>query len=296
VRFDRRPAAGSRATELLIEVSGVTLSGLYAEPSGRNPRALIVAIHGAGMHAGYFDAVNAPGLSLLDLASGSGYAVWAPDRPGIGASADLPPGRATLSEQADLLLEAIDRFPVFRAHGYGVFLVGHSYGLKVAWTIAARDTRSRFLGIDGSGAGVSDLYSAPRAAGQALDGAPQDSREMWGPSALYPERTFRRSMLPTHAMPAVQRAESARWVDDIRRMAHRIRVPMRITFAEHERFWPTDEYHLEELRNLFVNAPYLSIEIEPHGGHNISLGWAARSYHLKALAFLEWCSLSRRLG
>ena len=113
---------------------------------------------------------------------------------------------------------------------------------------------------------------------------------------MYPEGTFRRSVLPTHEMPALQRAESVRWFDDIRRMAHRIRVPMRITFADHEHFWPTDDAHLQELRDLFTNAPYLSIEIEPYSGHNISLGWAARSYHLKALAFLEWCWLSRRLG
>jgi hypothetical protein len=64
--------------ELPLAVDDVTLSGLYAEPSDGDPRALIVAIHGSGMHAGYFDAVNARGLSFLDLAAGSGYAFWAP--------------------------------------------------------------------------------------------------------------------------------------------------------------------------------------------------------------------------
>nr|BFE73882.1 hypothetical protein GCM10020092_071830 [Actinoplanes digitatis] len=32
---------------------------------------------------------------------------------------------------------------------------------------------------------------------------------------------------------------------------------------------------------------------QPDAGHNISLGWAARSYHLRAFAFLEEC-LGRR--
>jgi pimeloyl-ACP methyl ester carboxylesterase len=279
-----------------MQVGDVTLSGLYAEPSEGDARALIVAVHGAGMHAGYFDAVNAPGLSLLDLAAESGYAFWAPDRPGIGASADLPAERKTLVGQADLLLEAIDRITASRPVGCGVFLVAHSYGLKVAWTMAARETRGLLLGIDGSGAGVSDLHSDRSRVEDDARLPPSHSREGWGPLPLYPEGTFRRSVLPTHEMPAVQREESVRWFDDVRRMAHLVRLPMRITFAEHERFWPTDEASLDEVRRLFVNAPFLSVEIEPYSGHNISLGWAARSYHLKALAFLERCCLSRQLG
>lgn len=296
MRFQRRPAAGSAARELLTQVGDATLSGLYAEPSDQEPRALIVAVHGAGMHAGYFDAVNAPGLSLLDLAARSGYSVWAPDRPGVGASADLPAERITLGGQAELLLEAIDHMASSGAVGSDVFVVGHSYGLKVAWAMAARDTRGRLLGIDGSGAGVADIYRRGTAVDSAQGFPSQDGRKSWGPAPLYPDRTFLRSMLPTHEMPAVQREEGVRWFDDIRCMADRVRVPMRITFAEHERFWPTDEAHLEEIRGLFVNAPYLNIEIEAYGGHNISLGWAARSYHLKTLAFLEWCLLTRRLG
>jgi hypothetical protein len=49
---------------------------------------------------------------------------------------------------------------------------------------------------------------------------------------------------------------------------------------------------LAEYRALFTAAPLLVVRRQPASGHNISLGWAARSYHLNALAFCEQCLLS----
>jgi hypothetical protein len=37
----------------------------------------------------------------------------------------------------------------------------------------------------------------------------------------------------------------------------------------------------------------VSVERQPAAGHNISLGRAARAYHLRALAFLEDCLAAR---
>ena len=98
------------------------------------------------MHAGYFDAQNAPGLSLADLASSAGYLAWAPDRPGVGASAELSERDLSLTDQAKILLEAIDAFREANSVGGRLLLVGHSYGLKVGWTMAALDIEDRLAG------------------------------------------------------------------------------------------------------------------------------------------------------
>lgn len=294
--FVRSPAAIAPVHELLIDTGETAVSGLLAvPPGGADPRALLVAVHGAGMHAGYFDATTAPGLSLLELGSTLGYAVWAPDRPGIGASASLPDARITLAAQATILLDAIDAFAATHAIGDGVLLVGHSYGLKLAWTMAAEERLTNLLGVDGAGSGIRYTF------GWAADGTPDasvmvagDHGPPWGPAHLYPPRTFTRASLPLHDMPAVQAAEGGRWPDDLRAIGARIRVPLRLTLAEHERFWPTDDAHLAELRAALPNAPSFTVEREPGAGHNTSLGWAARPYHLKVLAFAETCRLRKQ--
>jgi len=248
------------------------------------------------VHAGYFDAQAAPGLSLLELGSQLGYTVWAPDRPGIGASSDLEDDRIGLFAQAEILMDAIHQFVDDRPCGAGVVLVGHSYGLKVALAMAASARGNSLLGLDGSGSGV--RYAFTWAPGESRPNAVGTDRRdrMWGPRTLYPEATISRKYLPMHAMPPVQAAEGHRWPADVREMADRISIPMRLTYGEHEGLWPVDPEALDEVRSTFSNARRLQIEIEPGAAHNISLGWAARSYHLKVLAFAESLCLERYLG
>ncbi len=294
--FDRRPAPGPFAKELRLDVDGITLSGLAAFPSGASPRALIVAIHGLGMHAGYFDTHTAPGLSLLQLASETGYAVWAPDRPGTGGSTDLPQESLTLFGQADLLLRAVDAFKAQHDVDAGVVLVGHSYGLKVCWAMAARDGDRRLLGVDGASSGIT--YGFEWSSGSDTEHATEHRPPVlntWGPRALYPPGAIERTAIPAHDDPAVQRAEGPRWPAEIRSMGHRIGIPMRITFGDHESIWPISQAHFDDMHAVFGNAPHLEIGVEPYAGHNMGLGWAARSYHLKVLTFVERCLLFRRL-
>jgi len=49
-----------------------------------------------------------------------------------------------------------------------------------------------------------------------------------------------------------------------------------------------------EYQALFTAVPQLAVRRQPAAGHNIGLAWAARSYHLNALAFAEQCLLRRR--
>src|SRR3954447_23367770 len=77
VKFERSTPTTHAAREFAVDVGGTSLSGLLAEPVGSSDvRALVVAIHGLGMHAGYFDATAHPGLSLLELGSQLGFTVW----------------------------------------------------------------------------------------------------------------------------------------------------------------------------------------------------------------------------
>jgi pimeloyl-ACP methyl ester carboxylesterase len=293
VVFDRRPAAQPPVRELVLEVGGVRLSGLLAEPqNGVEPRALVIALHGAGVHAGYFDLGSDRRLSLLALGGQLGFTVWAPDRPGVGLSAGLDDHRLGLFQQAHLLLEAIELFRAQRSVGGGAFVVGHSYGLKVGFAMIAEAGDGSFLGLDGSGSGVQYAFEwGKRRDRPRSERDQQDGGDHWGPRWLYPPQTFQPGTLPVHRVPPAQAAEGGRWPDDFRKMAPRISVPVRLTFGEHERLWRLDEGHFEELRSLLAGVPRLTITIQPNAGHNISLGWAARPYHLQALAFAEECLL-----
>jgi len=68
-----------------------------------------------------------------------------------------------------------------------------------------------------------------------------------------------------------------------------ISIPVRLTFAEYERYWTFDKASIEEIRRLLRNVRELHIEIEPEAGHNISLSWSALSHHRKILTFSDRC-------
>jgi pimeloyl-ACP methyl ester carboxylesterase len=266
-------------------VEDVTLSGLLAEPD-HEPRALVLALHGHGMSSAYFAGRADPRLSLLDLGARLGYTVWAPDRLGYGTSAPVGPDRLPMFPQADFLADAIDVFARERAVGAGCFLVGHSFGLKLSLALAASGRRGDLLGIDGSGSGL--RYAFDFGAG-VPPARPGDRSPHWGPGHLYPPATFRRANLPVAPMPHVPESEGARWPDDFRSFAARVRVPVRFTFGDHERLWVVSDEAFAELRAVLTGSPRVVIEVQRGAGHNVSLSTAARAYHLKALAFAEEC-------
>lgn len=289
--FTRRPPAHPPALEVVVETADTGLSGLLATPGDVPPKALVVAVHGSGMHAGYWHASAAPGLSLLEAGAARGFTVWAPDRPGHGASSGLPGTAVGLFDQARILLDGIDAFAAAHPVGGGVLLVGHSYGLKVAFTMAAETRGAALLGLDGSGSGLRYAFTPGTGVAAA---EPGDHGPSWGPGELYPPETFERRRLPLHRVPPSQSAEAPRWPDDFRAMAPRIRVPVRLTFGAHDRFWHTDEDHFSALRSLLTGVPSLEITVEPDAGHNLSLGWSAERYHGRVLDFAEACLRARR--
>lgn len=71
----------------LVIVDGVPMSAIVAEAA--DPKAVIVAIHGGGTTAVYFDCPGHPSSSLLRSGAAAGFTVVALDRPGYGSSAPI---------------------------------------------------------------------------------------------------------------------------------------------------------------------------------------------------------------
>lgn len=278
------PSKGVR--RISLDAKGVRLSALLIEPALIPPRAVIVAVHGAGMSAGYFDGQALPSLSLLTLGASLGFSVLAPDRPGYGESADTLPNGQTLPEQADTLVAGLSDFMSRHSTGAGVFVLAHSLGGKLAMHVAAGDTGADLLGLDISGCGHT-YASSPDG---LLDPRRQRTNN-WGPLQLYPPNTFRSSVGIVAPIPIHELRDTHRWPEIFPELAARIRVPVRFTFAEHESWWKHDRQALADLETHITAAPHVLIGRQPGAGHNISLGLAARSYHLGAIKFLEDCLL-----
>ncbi|MCX5402049.1 alpha/beta hydrolase [Streptomyces sp. NBC_00102] len=276
---------------ITLDAGGVTLSALLSEPERAAPaQAVVVALHGGGMNAGYFDGQAHPRLSLMTLGASLGHTVLAVDRPGYGRSAaDVPEGQG-LAEQAASLGAALRDFADRYGTGAGMFVLAHSYGGKVALTAAAEDSVPDLLGLDISGCG--HAYAVEQHELPGTDGT-RRSRRSWGELRLYPPDTFFAGAALVEPMPPREYAEILGWPAVFEATAHRVRVPVRLTFAEHEAWWRHDDDTLADLVSHFRAAPRVVVDRLPDAGHNISLGWAARSYHLRALAFLEGCLVPR---
>ncbi|MGE0387789.1 MAG: alpha/beta hydrolase family protein [Gammaproteobacteria bacterium] len=290
-----------QVTEMRFPAAGIELSGIIAAPRDGAPRAVVFGLPGGGMRAGFFHSRAEPRLSLVSLGAALGFTVIALDRPGYGASANALGGRITMPDQARILYAMYDEYA--RAHpvGAGLCLVAHSFGMEVTLQMAALERGAELVGIDCSGVGI--RFGPELAAMRA--GVPPEraiaSRErqrelFWGPDALYPPGTISAANLPVADVPPVEALETQQWPDVYPALAREVRVPIRISMADHEQWWPIDPQTLAQTRALFVNSPRVEVAIQPHAGHNISLGRVARAYHLKAFAFFEECLLARELG
>ncbi|MFI9152375.1 alpha/beta hydrolase [Streptomyces sp. NPDC053367] len=269
---------------ITVPAGSVTLSGLQSEPSHSPPRALVVALHGGGMSAGYFDGQAHPDLSLLRLGAHLGYRVVALDRPGYGVSAaQLPHGRP-LAEQAAEVAAAVRQLASDGAVGGGVLLLGHSFGGKLAFLLAAEQAPEGLLGLDVSGCGTR-LAVGPE---QVRQGG-SVRRLNWGPLSLYPSGTFQAGAAAVAPMPQREAESVGGWEGLSTQVLPRVRVPVRLTFAEHEAWWRHGDEDVAEVVGRLAGAPRVVVDRLPGAGHNISLGWAARTYHLRVLAFVEEC-------
>lgn len=133
----------------LVIVDGVPMSAIVAEAA--DPKAVIVAIHGGGTTAVYFDCPGHPSSSLLRSGAAAGFTVVALDRPGYGSSAPYPEAMARPEQRVDLAYGAVNRILGQKPRGAGLFLMGHSGGCELVMRMAADGRGADLLGIELAG-------------------------------------------------------------------------------------------------------------------------------------------------
>lgn len=272
-----------------IEIDGLPMSGLILTVP--HPRGVILALHGGGATPEYYDAPGHPAQSLLRAGAANGYTVIAPFRPGYARHADRMTQKVSAREQVDATFALVDAL-VDDDTGAGLFVLGHSQGCILTMRMAADARGADLLGVEISGTGVT--HQDQVTAEVADDEDPRVVRRrrihglLWTPEDLYLSgvKAFVRP-------PEYEGPDAIGWPTEFPRLAAEVRVPVRISLADHEYWWQAGRAGLEELANLFEAAPRVVCEEHERAGHNISVGVNARAYHLKVLAFAEECRSAR---
>lgn len=271
----------------VVIVDGVPMSALVAEAT--QPRAVVVALHGGGTTAAYFDCPGHPSLSLLRLGATLGFTVIALDRPGYGSSAPYPEAVAEPGERVRLAYGAVDRILGERSRGAGLFLFAHSNGCELALRMAADN--DELLGIEMAGTGR-HYHPAAREVLKTASAThrPPGLRELlWHPAHLYPAEVLGGVTNAATGAP-YEAAMVTSWPrHDFGELAARVRVPVQFSVAEHEKVWQSDPAALAEIAAMFCASPRFVINEQPRAGHNLSLGHTAADYHQKVFEFVEQC-------
>lgn len=280
----------------LVIVDGVPMSGLVAEAP--DPRAVIIAIHGGGTTALYFDCPGHPESSMLRAGAAHGYTVVALDRPGYGSSAPYPEAVARPGQRVALEYGAVDRVLGERPRGAGLFLMAHSGGCELALRMAAEGQRTDLLGMELAGTG---RHYHP-AAREILKAATRDHRPaglrelLWNPAELYPPEVLSGATVYPGAPPYEDQMVSNWARQDFPALAPAVRVPVQFSIAEHEKVWQSDPPAQAEIASLFSGAPQFHINEQSEAGHNISLGHTAAVYHSTVLSFADECVNAQTRG
>lgn len=273
----------------VVIVDGVPMSALVTE--AEDPSAVILAIHGGGTTAMYFDCPGHPSFSLLRTGAAGGFTVVALDRPGYGSSAPYPDAMTRPEQRVDLAYRAVDRIIGQRPRGAGLFLMGHSGGCELTMRMAADDRGAELLGIELAGTGRHYHPAAREMLKTATrERRPSGLRELlWHPERLYPPEVLTGATVYPGA-PAYEDQMVSDWArQTFPELAPAVRVPVHFSIAEYERVWQTDAAALAEIEALFSAAPTFSVHRQPEAGHNMSLGHTAADYHAKVLAFAAEC-------
>lgn len=278
----------------VVIVDGVPMSSLVAEAP--RPRAVVLALHGGGTTAAYFDCPGHPSLSLLRLGAALGFTVIALDRPGYGSSAPYREALAEPEQRVQLAYGAVDDILGEHSRGSGLFLMAHSNGCELALRMAADN--GELLGIEMAGTGRR-YHPAAREVLKTASAThrPPGLRELlWHPTQLYPGEVLGGVINCATGAP-YEAAMVTDWPrHDFPALAAKVRVPVQFSVAEYEKVWLSDPSALAEITALFSAAPRFCINQQRRAGHNLSLGHTAAAYHLKVLSFAEECVVAREQG
>jgi pimeloyl-ACP methyl ester carboxylesterase len=278
------PPAGT--DEYTAAAAGGDLRGLVRR--ARDQRGVIVALHGTGINAGYWDA---PGVSLLDLAPELGYTVVALNRPGYAPSSGSP---MSVLRQAPLLLSALERVGVdFGVEG--LCLMGHSAGAIVALSCAAQARRGLLHAVDVSGAPLRwreaqrTSFSAMAVTAALSDiplGSPASRRSGFLEGA-FDDDVFDYAEGIISPIPAAEVPDPTTFIEEVAQVCRSITVPLRVSVAEHDATSVGGPDGVAIAEEAFPACPWLEVRLQRGTSHNISLHRVARAYHLGAIAFFD---------
>jgi pimeloyl-ACP methyl ester carboxylesterase len=286
--------AATTPAHRVVKAEGIAMSALVAE--ARQPRAVLVALHGGAATCAYFDAPNRPRLSLLRTGSALGFTVVALDRPGYGSSAAYAHEMESVPRRVDLAYAAVGLLLGARPRGAGVFVLGHSMGCVLAVQMAADKRGADLLGLEIAGIGrhyhpsAEEILGTRMLRGPAPDGTAAAVHDMiWGPDHLYPAGAGAGIY---SASPGYEGDEVRSWPRGFPALAAGC-ASLHYSLGDHERVWRSGPAALADIAALFTASPRVIAEEQASGGHNLSLGLSAVAYHLKVLSFAEECVLAR---
>lgn len=270
----------------VVLVDGVPMSALVSQ--ARDPRGVIVAVHGGATSSAYFDCPGRPELSLLRSAAARGFSVIALDRPGYGTSGVYAGEFADAERRVAAAFGAVDKILAEDGRGAGLFLVGHSAGCELALRMAA--ARPDVIGIELAGTGLRYSAGAKAIISEAtVTSRPAGLRDLlWQPTDLYPAEVLTGALSAPGV--AYESEVTANWARrDFPELAARVDVPVEFSVADHERVWESTPDALAAIMALFTASPTVVINRMADSGHNLSVGLTAGEYHQKVLSFIEEC-------
>ncbi|MFD6856226.1 alpha/beta hydrolase [Rhodococcus sp. NPDC060090] len=282
-------ALADTVTARTVEVDGAQISALcsYVE----QPRAVIVALHGGATTSRYFDLDGHPELSLLRTAAALGYTVLAIDRPGYADSFEYQERFDDPANRVDAAYGAVNALLEGHSRGAGVFLLAHSAGCDLGLRMAADPRGASLLGVELAGTGTRKQREALEIIKQMRTtrnrGAIRDL--LWHPEDTYPPEV-RGGRSLTCITPRYEAVVAAEWPKDFMHLAPDVCIPVRFTYAEHEKVWETDDALRSEIEEMFVESPRFVEHRQAGSGHNMSVGFAASEYHRGVVAFVEECA------
>jgi pimeloyl-ACP methyl ester carboxylesterase len=280
---------------ILIRAGQSDLSGVYAKPSSA-PRALIVALHGGGNSAAIFDNTIPGEAGFLDTAASLGYAGLALDRPGYRASQQIAEELSTFDGQIALLRLALTAaWEQYGADEAGIVLLGQSFGGLIALGLAASHPDVPLLGVSTHGTALRWLPGALQRFQSRLSDAPfvqlpfDENAKSLGPANSWVHEAFDRLKQSRTPFPMAELREVPRFPEHLRQISAEVRVPVQMTIGEYDTTWESSASALDELSQLFPQAPFVDVRRQRFIPHQPSAHLAARAFYLRELAFVEEC-------
>lgn len=285
--------------ELLANSPAGPLSYLLADAAKPARLGTLLALHGGGMRARYWDAPHDPNLSLMRTAADAGWRVFAVDRPGYGASRSHLPRGSNARDQAALIKTAFHPL----VGDDPIVLVGHSLGTIVA---AHCITDGWDEQLRGAALGGAPLAYPPEqlARFDTVDTSGPAIRYRGGNTAITLETWFGPDGTWDPAVkehfPEVMAPNPSEEFDDAQdapailgRSLGQARIPVQICVGEHEGSTAPAPTISARARKVLHDVPAAEVRTVPGGAHNLSLNHTAPLYHRMVLDFAE-AALRRR--